>query len=233
MRITHLQKRDHLRTLIRSKSSVLLCGVAVLTSFCGCSHAPRLKDHSEAQHYVMKFCSPRSASQQLSGSIWIKIKNKIRTGQFPASVRFNSDQSAQIEIQNLIGAKVASIDFSETRFILESNVHNLESVNGGASYLGISNRWILALLGGEVPCPINPGSSEIFEVEPGQIAIRDSNFSFRYFFNKTADFVTIQKILIESLSGKKFNVKLALPNSWEIESSEGSVAVRWRDRKVI
>jgi hypothetical protein len=231
-----LQPQEDLLFRLRSKSFRFLF---VSLFVIGCSTVPKLKDPIEQSIILNEICKRGDPYESVHGSVWIKIKDSNHQGQFPAQVRLTKEEGLILEIQNLLGAKIALITVRPGQYSVDSYSKRLKSFSGGSHYFGIPNDWIVHLFRGKIPCPKNPISLQ--QPKAGVLEVLDeSGWRFEYQMTQTGSFLWVDRELVFSPDGVRYEFLYSdpeylnsNPRSWEIRTERGEMSLRWRDRKTV
>ncbi len=177
------------------------------------------------------------------GSLWVKVKSTEASGQFPAFARSEKigDQfQSTIEVNNLIGGKVATLEVKGGNFKISSL--NRPTQEGQDSWGGIPLRWVSGLLLGQYPCPQTSDLKALsIQSQEDKITVTEMQTKERYVMTlgKTGDQFFVKKIEWRGAEEDSLKIEFLIlerelktesPLVWSAKSLKGQVMVRWKER---
>lgn len=229
---------------------LILIGIATV----GCSTSPQSKalspsDYS-AKDLLALTCRPGDQVQSIKGSIYLKLKGKDLSGQFPANVNVTDPENLEIEITNPLGGSEALIHVTPQSYTVVRQKEGEEKKHvETATWGGIPLAWAIDLFLGRIPCPsLDPKAvlSSKISIDPtGKLSVLlekrngEGHQKFIYSYEEhqghpwpsalhwEQDGAQAAQVDFEFGSPEK---KTLSPQKWEAKSAENFLKVRWRTR---
>lgn len=214
-----------------------------------CSHAPPRRT-LDAQELLAHVCSVGRETKSVKGTVWMKVKSKEASGQFPAAIDAEAPGTLRLEVTNLVGGTEAIITIRDQKYQIEVPDKAKRTASGYGSWAGIPLTWATDLFLGYIPCPIGTGSKvKKLSVNGDGMLVAETNASisgaeevFTYTFGEAEEkpwpkalhwerkgnFGAIVEFQFEDPDKKSLS-----PQKWEARSSFGQVKIKWRDRQPV
>lgn len=213
---------------------VLLVPLLILVSSCSTTSK---RSEGDPRAAFQQICSRPDEIDQVSGSVWVKIDSPRGKGQFPANVLYDRLPSPKLVLQvtDLIGTPLSemTVDDQGLRVVGQgSDIDWIKKSIETQSLLGLKPKTLISLFAGK---PICPAQVERVHWADGEL-IADVNRTISYRYGVVS---WGGRLLVSSLSVTGLRVEfmdpedpIGLPKQMHGESAQGSIKVRWRDRKL-
>ena len=215
----------------------------------GCAHGPILKKTDGGQTLLAHACEPGSPTKSVKGSVWLKVKSKDASGQFPAWVDAKSPDQLRLEVTNPLGGTEAVITVSQNSYEIQNGKKHTQVEKGYGSWGGIPLEWATDLFLGKIPCPSKESLSDAtYAVSPeGSLTVaiagslQGAEQRYEYRFRSWGGAPWPEALTWERRGSLAMKVEFKFddpdetthsPKKWEAKSIQGEVKARWRERDV-
>lgn len=243
----------------------ILCALIVSLFFTSCAGvrtrpAGRSAEQWSAPEVLQQIKDVGSRIRSARGEVWMKVRSSDASGQFPATVVVENENTLRLEVTNLIGGTEALIQIQGLRYKIEVPDKKERNEVGTGSWGGIPLEWATLLFLGRIPVPLqmdpkmlsggeqlhwNPQSMELsFSLGAD---LKGGRQTFLYRMKQWGERLWPEALTWErqnpALPGARGNSvefkfedpddSTFAPKRWEASSPQGLVKVRWKVREQI
>ena len=231
------------------KSSLPLFTVLLSIISCACSTARVSPITTQFQGIKPRelfsiACSIGSALQSSSGEASLKVKSKEISGQFNAQIKATHLRSLVLQIEHPLKGPIAQVSIQKENYEIQTFDQDPPYTERGVgSWNGIPLGLIHMLFLGRVPCPEDSALTELILSPEGDLRVREKNqdqwtYQFRVWNGKPWP----ERIIWERAGRARGRFEMILddpdpqslsalsPLKWEVQSNEGLIKVRWKER---
>lgn len=191
---------------------------------------------------IEELCSARSDVKSSLGQLWIQARTPDASGQFPASVKATRAGDVDLEIVDLIGGKVATLNVRGESFRLKHAQDPSRSFSGSGEWNAIPVRWLNRVFLGQLPCPAESELQKavIRSLDSDEIEVRMSKKDrviYRYAFSgailwaKEVDWLIHGERVFFTFDDVEFGS--GAPLKWSVKSALGEIKARWKQRDLV
>ena len=219
-------------------------GILVLT---GCAHPKFSIRKFDLVSLANQVCVKRDPHRSIKGSVWMRVKSKEASGQFPAAVLADGAGKLKMEVTNLLGGTEAVITVDGTHYLIQVPNKPERKEEGYGYWGGIPLQWAADTFVGYLPCPaggvtgakIGMGTDEDLIVQTVSSLGREPE-RFVYHFREREGKPWVDSLQWERMGALKSSVEFkfydpneetGIPQKWEARSSQGEVKVLWKERE--
>ncbi len=210
--------------------------VIISVSILGCTSAQK-RSEGDPQAAFQQICTRPDEVDQVSGSVWIKIDGPRGKGQFPANVLYERvpAQKLVIQVTDLIGTPLSelTVDDQGLRVVGQgSNIDWIKKSIESQSLLGLKPKTLTHLFAGKPICPTQV--ERVYWSESELVAEVNRTISYRYGLVSWGGRLLVSSLAVTGLRVEFLDPEdpIGLPKQMHGESAQGSIKVRWRDRKL-
>lgn len=205
-----------------------------------CASTPRISGEGialdRARTWLDRYCS--RGPEAIEGSLSVKSDTPDFRGQFPASLRFESNGRFELEVTGLLGGTLLRLSGDHRSMDLELPSKPGRSRKGIGEYLGIGLPVLSQMLQGHLPCPKEARGSGV-RVEGPVIRVDAADGEWSFFRSEAASGeVPVRVLMVPRVqSGGRIEFEVL---SWDREDAyvekalvrvqEGTLKWIWKNR---
>ncbi len=208
-----------------------------------CATGPRVEENRPEELYSYA-CRSHAKVKKVEGSVWMSVKSREASGQFPAQVLAKSPSFLELEVTNLLGGTEARIYVQKSK--IKVQVPGKPDQNKKGAWGGIPLQWAPQLFIGQVPCPsrkkIKKSQMRVDERHDLLIEFEEAQEQFEYQFKTVAGKPWPEKVIWKkTVNDQSIEVvfefsdpesQTRLSKRWEVRSRLGEIKLRWKQRRV-
>jgi len=209
----------------------------------GCASTPKTNQEKisivEAQAWLTRYCS-KPIDHEMAGSLVMKANTKEIKGQYPASLHFDANGPFQLEVTNIIGGTMVSIQGDPTQISIQVPSKPKFNRAGVTSYMGIETPILRQLLHGDLPCPTADFRKKM-TVEGSKIVLSSENWKWNFERSTPESGDVPVKVTLVSPAGEPDSGIEMTVEDWDrtknyakkvaVKTPEGELKWSWRSRE--
>ena len=224
---------SRLQSLLRS--SLVLIAVSLLF---GCAHL-RSGENIVPKKALSDICRPDLHFKEVKGSVWMKVRSKEDSGQFPADLVWNSKTGLIVEVTNLIGGPIAQIKSRDESYEIKRYDRPEEKFVGEQTWGGISISLAKNLFIGNIPCPqISDTTDAVIRLDSdGWLWVIKGAERYGYRLKNWAGRSWPEEMIFRKEGSEEVRIhfdqpedKTGTPLRWEATAGSSELKVRWKER---